>query len=126
MLVAERIEQFAPEPDNIRAARLMVRGALASADDVHLAELLTTELSANAIDHAGTPFTVAVSHDDEGMLTVEVHDHEPTLPVLVPLDPLGERGRGLLLVDAFSQEWGVTVIHDDGKTVWFRLSPVAN
>ena len=29
-------------------------------------------------------------------------------------------------MDALSQEWGVTMIHDDGKTVWFRLSPAAD
>ena len=57
--------------------------------------------------------------------TVEVHEHDPHLPVLAPLDPEGVRGRGLLLVDTLSREWGVTVIHDDGKTVWFRLSPIA-
>ena len=44
----------------------------------------------------------------------------------LPLDPGGVRGRGLLLVDTLSREWGVTVIHDDGKTVWFRLSPIAD
>lgn len=124
--MAEIREQFAPEPENIRAARLVVRGALASVDDAELAELLTTELSSNAVHHAGTPFTVAVSHDDAGVLTVEVHDHDPRLPVIAPLDPHGARGRGLLLVDTLSREWGVTMIHDDGKTVWFRLSPTAD
>ena len=71
----------------------------------------------------GTPFAVAISHDANGMMTVEVHDHESTPPVLAPFDPQGQRGRGLQLVDTLSREWGVTMIHDDGKTVWFRLSP---
>jgi anti-sigma regulatory factor (Ser/Thr protein kinase) len=122
----EREEQFSPDPENIRAARSMVRDSLAAVDDAELAELLTTELSANAVHHAGTPFTVAVSHDDEGMLTVEVHDHDSRLPVIPTLDPAAVRGRGLLLVDTLAREWGVTVIHDDGKTVWFRLSPTAD
>ena len=84
-------------------------------------ELLTAELSANAIHHARTPFTVGITHDDEGMLTVEVHDHDSTLPVMAPYDPAALGGRGLLLVDALSREWGVTSVPDDGKTVWFRL-----
>jgi anti-sigma regulatory factor (Ser/Thr protein kinase) len=121
--VADKVERFAPEPENIGAARSLVRGSLGPADDKELAELLTDELSSNAVDHAGTAFTVAVSHDDEGALTVEVHDHDPQPPVMAPLDPDASRGRGLLIVDALSQEWGVTMIHDDGKTVWFRLTP---
>jgi anti-sigma regulatory factor (Ser/Thr protein kinase) len=102
----------------------MVTESLWASDDVEIAALLTAELSANAVDHAGTPFTVAVSHDADGELTVEVHDHDPALPVLGPLDPSRDRGRGLRIVDAMSKEWGVTVIHDDGKTVWFRLAPL--
>jgi anti-sigma regulatory factor (Ser/Thr protein kinase) len=119
--VADVFERFAPDPANIRAARLLVLASLAPMDDAEVAELLTTELSANAIQHARTPFTVGITHDDAGMLTVEVHDHASTLPVMAPYDPEAARGRGLLLVDAFSREWGVTMAPGDGKTVWFRL-----
>jgi anti-sigma regulatory factor (Ser/Thr protein kinase) len=121
--VVDNAERFAPEPQNIAAARSLVRGSLDPMDDEEVAELLTAELSSNAVDHAGTAFTVAVTHDDQGTLTVEVHDHESQLPVMGSTDPNAPRGRGLLLVDALSQEWGVTKIHDDGKTVWFRLAP---
>ena len=117
----DRKEQFAPEAANVRAARVMVREALFSTDDAQVAAVLTSELSANAVDHARTPFTVGVSRDEQGALTVEVHDHSPELPALLPLDPRALRGRGLHLVDALAEEWGVTMIHDDGKTVWFRL-----
>ena len=121
--MADHSEQFSPDPANIRAARILVRDSLAAVDDADLAELLTGELTANAVHHAGTPFAVAISHDANGMMTVEVHDHDSTPPVLAPFDPQGQRGRGLQLVDTLSREWGVTMIHDDGKTVWFRLSP---
>jgi anti-sigma regulatory factor (Ser/Thr protein kinase) len=114
--------QFPPEPSSVPAARWMVGGSLEPGDDEDLAMLLTSELSANAVEHARTPFTVAIDHD-EGTLTVEVHDHDPTPPVMAPSVPGSPRGRGLRIVDAFSQEWGVTMLHDDGKTVWFRLAP---
>jgi anti-sigma regulatory factor (Ser/Thr protein kinase) len=104
----------------------MVAESLRSTDDSELAALLTSELSTNAVHHAGTPFTVAVRHDDRGALTVEVHDHDPGVPVMAPVAPGSSRGRGLRLVDEFSQEWGVTMIHDDGKTVWFRLAPAGH
>jgi hypothetical protein len=119
--VADMFERFAPDPASIRAARLLVLASLGPMDDADVAQLLTTELSTNAIHHAKTPFSVGITHDDEGVLTVEVHDQDPTLPVLAPYDPAAPRGRGLLLVDALSRDWGVTSVPDDGKTVWFRL-----
>ena len=100
---------------------MLVLASLGPMDDAEVAQLLTTELSANAIQHARTPFSVGVTHDDEGTLTVEVHDQNSALPVVAPYDPAALRGRGLLLVDALSREWGVTPVPDDGKTVWFRL-----
>jgi hypothetical protein len=119
--VADIFERFAPDPANIRAARLLVLASLGPMDDAEVAQLLATELSANAIHHARTPFSVGITHDTQGILTVEVHDQDSTLPVVAPYDPTALRGRGLLLVDALSREWGVTAIPDDGKTVWFRL-----
>ena len=74
--MADNVERFAPEPANITAARSLVRSSLDPMDDEELAELLTAELTSNAVDHAGTAFTVAISHDDEGTLTVEVHGHD--------------------------------------------------
>ena len=100
---------------------MLVLASLGPLDDAEVAQLLTTELSANAIEHARTPFSVGITHDTEGMLTVEVHDQDSTLPVVAPYNPAALRGRGLLLVDALSQDWGVTQLPDDGKTVWFRL-----
>ena len=114
--------EFPPEPSSVPAARWMVGGSLEPGDDEQVALLLTSELSANAVQHARTPFTVGIRHDD-GKLTVEVHDHDPTPPVMAPADPSSPRGRGLRIVDALSQEWGVTMLQDDGKTVWFRLAP---
>jgi two-component sensor histidine kinase len=119
----ERRRQFAPDMSSVREARHLVGSALIATDDAAVAAVLASELTQNAVDHAATPFTVSVTHDDLGDLVVEVHDHSPELPVLKPLNPEAERGRGLQLVDSLAREWGVTMIHDDGKTVWFRLSP---
>lgn len=116
-------KEFAPDAASVRAARAMVSESLLSTDDAAVAAVLASELSSNAVDHARTSFTVAVSHDALGALTVEVHDLSPELPVLLPLAPDSMRGRGLHLVDALACAWGVTRVHDDGKSVWFRLLP---
>lgn len=53
-------------------------------------------------------------------LTVSVHDGDAREPVPPGSDPLATHGRGLALVAAVSQSWGVRSA-DGGKTVWFAL-----
>ncbi|WP_055702463.1 MULTISPECIES: ATP-binding protein [Streptomyces] len=55
-------------------------------------------------------------------LTVSVHDHDPRLPQLRDADPFATCGRGLAMVAAVSENWGVRPLGDAGKTVWFTLS----
>ncbi|MDT5042406.1 MAG: phosphoserine phosphatase RsbU/P [Actinoplanes sp.] len=113
------------------AARALVRAVLEEASlDTLLNEalLLTTELSTNAVVHAGTELDIEVSADLDG-LTVTVTDFAPG-PVeqlavgrkndTVDIGEVAERGRGLLLVDHFASRWG-TVHQGTGKGVWFRL-----
>jgi sigma-B regulation protein RsbU (phosphoserine phosphatase) len=113
------------------AARALVRSVLEEAQlDALLNEalLLTTELSTNAVVHAGTELDIEVVADAGG-LTVTVTDFAPG-PVeqltvgprndKVDIGEVAERGRGLLLVDHFASRWG-TVHEGTGKGVWFRL-----
>jgi serine phosphatase RsbU (regulator of sigma subunit)/anti-sigma regulatory factor (Ser/Thr protein kinase) len=113
------------------AARAVVRSVLEEAGlDVLLNEalLLTTELSTNAVVHAGTELDIEVTADSSG-LTVTVTDFAPGPVEQLAVGPrndsadigeVAERGRGLLLVDHFSSRWG-TVHEGTGKGVWFRL-----
>ena len=113
------------------AARALVRAVLAEAaldDLLNEALLLTTELSTNAVLHAGTELDIEVMADLVG-LTVTVTDFaggplETALARpkndLSDISQISERGRGLLLVDHFASRWGT--IHEGArKGVWFRL-----
>ncbi|MGW2053676.1 ATP-binding protein [Streptomyces sp. NPDC001840] len=58
---------------------------------------------------------------------VEVTDRAPGVPYVEqpssgeePVDELAEGGRGLLLVEAVTDRWGVTPQKSGGKTVWFE------
>ncbi|MFI9828740.1 ATP-binding protein [Streptomyces sp. NPDC051913] len=58
-------------------------------------------------------------------LTVSVHDHDPRLPAVDTItddDSLATCGRGLAMVAAVSESWGVRAEGDEGKVVWFALS----
>ncbi|MEU2432022.1 ATP-binding protein [Streptomyces sp. NPDC007861] len=54
-------------------------------------------------------------------LTVSVHDHDPRLPSVADAGPLETTGRGLALIAAVSESWGVLPKGEDGKVVWFTL-----
>ncbi|MCX4986682.1 ATP-binding protein [Streptomyces sp. NBC_00572] len=61
-------------------------------------------------------------------LTVSVRDHDPRIPKagcpdpLDAYDELATSGRGLAIVGAVSESWGVRPCGADGKVVWFTLS----
>jgi len=115
---------FAPEPRSCRLARNAVldfcraQGMTDLSDD---AALLTSELVGNAVEHAGTPITLT-AESRAGQLSVWVTDDNAgrAIPGKAERELLGERGRGLLVVDAIAAEWGTTR-HGTGKSVWFRL-----
>ncbi|MFD1925890.1 ATP-binding protein [Streptomyces beijiangensis] len=87
------------------------------------AQLCVSELVANVITHvgAGTPTTLALAMSGT-YLRIEVHDPDArALPTL--LDPMtdSESGRGMALVDAVVDRWGVQ-LRGDGKVTWCELA----
>src|SRR5207249_1181134 len=71
---------FEPTPSAVPRARWFVAGALRAAGlSTSPAELLTSELASNAVDHSITPFEVTVLIGDE--VRVEVVDGSPTVAV---------------------------------------------
>lgn len=82
-------------------------------------ELLTSELTTNAVRHAGSAFTVAARYDGE-RVRIEVDDCSPQPPE--PRTPTDDDtgGRGLILVEALADAWGTAPL-PGGKRVWFEL-----
>ncbi|WP_344601296.1 ATP-binding protein [Streptomyces glaucus] len=89
------------------------------------ATLGVTELLTNVHLHARPDKTCTVEIElllDR--LKVSVRDHDPRLPVAEDpgdIAPLATRGRGLAMVAALSESWGVLPDGDSGKVVWFTL-----
>ena len=88
------------------------------------AALGVTELLTNVHRHAQTDKNCTVEIELQlDRLTVSVRDHDPRLPVMEDgpeIAPMATCGRGLAMVAAVSESWGVRP-HDDGKVVWFTL-----
>ena len=114
-------------------ARAWTEMWLASWDinDEGITTLLVSELVTNVVKHTHTTSTLTLAVAG-GMIAVGVADgasSRPVIPaqrsVLSPPSPLvvPESGRGLMIVEALSDSWGVTPF-GRGKQVWFRR-PVA-
>ncbi|MFG3072609.1 SpoIIE family protein phosphatase [Streptomyces sp. NPDC048225] len=119
------------------AARAMVRAALAEWSALglpgteylteHLAAdalVVVSELVTNAVVHAGTDVEVGLRVEEDGTLVVEAADQHPSRAPRsadseLPHDP-AEYGRGLPLVAALAEAWGITY-RPGTKTVWARL-----
>ncbi|WP_246203712.1 ATP-binding protein [Streptomyces tailanensis] len=89
-------------------------------------ELLASELVANAYRHSPADACVSVEHTPD-TLTVSVWDHNPAPPTPAEArrDDDAESGRGLGIVAACADEWGVRD-YPHGKAVWFSVVPKRN
>ncbi|MDH6627700.1 serine phosphatase RsbU (regulator of sigma subunit)/anti-sigma regulatory factor (Ser/Thr protein kinase) [Streptomyces sp. LBL] len=120
------------------SARALLRAALADWAErglpgtEHLSDRLAddavavvSELVTNAVVYAGTDVAVECRLEAEtGAVVVEVLDHHPSrAPRDVAVEPpyeTPEHGRGLRLVAALAESWGITY-RTGAKTVWARL-----
>jgi anti-sigma regulatory factor (Ser/Thr protein kinase) len=124
--VTDRFQLALPaDPDTPSLARDLVSGACLRwgvAPLVYPARLVMSELATNAVEHARTEITVAVSRRGTG-LHLSVSDESIVLPRLLPAAhprrdrPLDERGRGLRTVAATAAAWGALPTRT-GKVVW--------
>jgi len=116
--------RFDPVASSVPEARAFVRGLLRGWGADHMfdeASLIVTELAANAVLHAGSPYEVRLTHAD-GVLRIEVADEDPGTPEPQPFSAVAETGRGIILVSAVSASWGIDA-RPDGKVTWAELRP---
>lgn len=116
---------FGPDVVEVRAARSFAASTVRGWTDRIVADLVglvVSELAANAVVHARSNFTVALDWTGS-RLTIEVQDASPERPTLTK-GPVGaSNGRGLLIVDRLSSQWGVRPAAGPGKVVWAVLEP---
>ena len=113
-------------PSSPGRARRFVRDVLADWGAEHFEEpatLLTSELVTNAVLHARSRPELKLRLAGD-RLWVGVADNTPVSPVRKRYGAEAATGRGLLLVERLAAAWG-TSITDQGKVVWFELSPEA-
>jgi len=117
--------RFPGRPESVTAARRFVRAVLSdqSREIVDAAELMTCELVTNCVQHAHCDFELAIHSHEE--IRIEVRDASRGIPVRRSPAPQDPSGRGLRIVEAMSDTWGI-IPSETGKTVWFVLQPGAS
>jgi anti-sigma regulatory factor (Ser/Thr protein kinase) len=119
--------RLATGPAAAAEARRRVRDAIRSWQvpvDLDAALLLTSELVTNAVRHEaghGAQAVVLAIACSRGRLRVDVHDTSRSLPEVAEVPADAETGRGLLLVETLSDEWGFYRT-PAGKAVYFTLA----
>jgi anti-sigma regulatory factor (Ser/Thr protein kinase) len=115
------VRSFECRPEAVSAARRFVREALSGegADVIDAAELMASELTSNCVRHAETSFDVSVHVRED--IKVEVRDTGGGEPRRLSPGPEEPSGRGLMIVQAMSDSWGVEAA-SAGKKVWFKLA----
>jgi anti-sigma regulatory factor (Ser/Thr protein kinase) len=84
-------------------------------------ELGVTELLANVVRHVPDRRCTFLLLRQAAGVRVEVADGSSQLPAVpVGLDLEAESGRGLVLLEALTDKWGVQPGADGGKAVWFE------
>jgi anti-sigma regulatory factor (Ser/Thr protein kinase) len=102
---------------------------------IETAELLVSELITNSVKFGGEEPVHARERDLanlecisltlrrlEGRLIIEVADPDPRAPVLTEPDGEAEAGRGLMLVEILSKEWGYYLLPAGGKVVYCLIA----
>jgi anti-sigma regulatory factor (Ser/Thr protein kinase) len=112
-----------PQPTAAGEARRFVRSTAKSLNPDQLDDVLvlTSELVTNAVLHARTPFELGVTLTDDAVL-VCVGDGIVTAPELQESGEGQENGRGIMLVRALADDWGILPSETrQGKVVWFLV-----
>jgi anti-sigma regulatory factor (Ser/Thr protein kinase) len=115
--------EFSNEVESVPQARHFVREVLikarcdsAQVDDT---EQVVGEFAVNALQHAGSFFSVALERADR-KIRVAVRDEDGHIPVVRDVGTDSESGRGLYIVSRLASQWGCESM-DRGKEVWAEV-----
>jgi len=113
--------KFPARRESVTEARRFARDVLAnqSSEIRDAVELMVSELATNCIRHAHSDFEIMIETSQHAV-RVQARDSGPGQPTPRSPTPSEPSGRGLRIVEAMSDAWGV-VASPGGKTVWFDL-----
>lgn len=116
---------FSNQPAAVTQARYFVLEVLVeqTREMVAEVELMVSELASNCVRHTDSErFEIEIEAGGES-IRVAATDWGAGTPAMRRLDPMASSGRGLVIIDALSAEWGIEPLAAErsGKTVWFTV-----
>jgi anti-sigma regulatory factor (Ser/Thr protein kinase) len=118
-VAADVLLTLPPDPTAARRARRALHEARLPEDLQHTVDLLSTELIANAVRHAGLSDDQQITFAARFVgdhIRCEVHDPGPGFDAE---QGLAGKGYGLRMVDKLASRWGVE--SESGSRVWFEV-----
>ena len=122
--------ELAALPSAVSCARGHIRSVAHEcglADLADTAALLASEIVTNAVQASGSLRTAGppvvklwIASDGES-LVIRVWDASQAMPVRQEAGPGDDSGRGLMIIEALSADWG-SYPEADGKVVWATIS----
>ena len=100
--------------------RVVLEATEVEAGVIATAVLLTSELVTNVVTHVGSVSELRVEAVERA-IRVNVTDDDDRRPEMGIPTVDDAHGRGLRIVDALADAWGVDPDPVHGKTVWFEL-----
>jgi anti-sigma regulatory factor (Ser/Thr protein kinase) len=122
--------ELAALPTAVPCARGHVRSVALEwglADLADTAELVASEMATNAIQGSGrlrtavTPVVRLWVTSDGVSMVIHVWDASDEMPVRQEAGPDDDSGRGLMIIDALSKDWGA-FCEERGKVVWAMIT----
>ena len=110
------------QADSVNLARIQITRILELEEsvDLHHAIAVISELVANSIIHATTELQVSLERW-QYMIKVIVEDANQQPPIMRSLDVALDCGRGMHIVDQYSDLWGYEIT-TQGKRIWAGLT----
>jgi anti-sigma regulatory factor (Ser/Thr protein kinase) len=120
LVAATASRAFAAHPDEVADVRHFV-GDCAESWGIDSTDvvLIASELATNAVLHGRSDFIVTMRRDRH-VVRLEVSDRDRSVVTPLARSPEATSGRGLALVVALADQWGVQS-RDDGKCIWTEI-----
>ena len=115
--------QLPGDASSVARARRFMASVLKDARQ-HTSEecaLIVSELVSNAVRHANTDVVLRVE-ERRGAIHLEIEDNGPGEPEIKSPPVTELSGRGLKIVDALANDWGVRRTDQSAKVVWATVA----
>lgn len=114
------LDSAAPRLARQVAAEILQSWPEVDAEQTYDAQLVASEFVTNAVVHGGEEVVLEL-HVDAGSLVVAVCDGSAVMPTPRQATDQDESGRGLRIVSALAEKWGVDSLPGGHKRVWARM-----